>query len=131
MFGFIKSLFVAPEAVSKVIDAVVSAGDAAIYTTEEKATDVLSLVFAGWKDQYTPRAITRRILACIAYAHFFLLIDITVAQILLYYLLGIGSLELIKTLIELIKWIGGLVITPITVFYFGIYLWNQGKSNGK
>lgn len=67
MFKFLKSLFVAPEDISKALGAVIKTGDAMVYTKEEKAQD--SLKSDEWWLKYQeatlPQNRARRLIAVI------------------------------------------------------------------
>lgn len=130
MIKFFKSLFVAPENISKGVDALISAGDAIVYTKEEKATDALSQILAGWKDQYGPRAVTRRLLALMFAASFIFDLKVVLIQAIWFYTMDIGSKDLLFFLIQLIKYQAYVILT-ITTFYFGSYGWERIKLLGK
>ena len=82
--GLLKWFTTGGEAVEKVTDAVINAGDALVYTDEEKEIDQQKRRELYFKflelsrDESSIKSVTRRILAFAVFGHWFLFLDIAV-----------------------------------------------------
>ena len=83
--------------------------DGAFYTAEEKGDMSKSL-----QDEFTPRAITRRILAVIILAHFFIHIDLWV------WFAWRDNPNMVKELKEILT-MESTIALAVVIFYFGYY----------
>ncbi len=122
MWGFIGRLFgtktgmdTAVGMVGKAVDGIISGVDASFYTPEEKAGDIAKMVFT-LQDQFTPRSVSRRILAFL-FASIF-----SVAFLVALVFTCFKNFIIVKAIIELVvafqlPWI----IMSIIIFYFGYY----------
>ena len=97
--------------------------DALVYTNEEKISDVKDMVFK-LQDQFTPRAISRRILA-IMFTTVFLGLCI-VAVIFACF----GATAIVNDIINIaIAFHLGWIMLSIVAFYFGFYQWGKLKKS--
>lgn len=122
LFGTAKGMDTAVGMVDKSVSGIISGVDAMVYTKEERAHDISKMVFK-LQDQFTPRAISRRIIAfmftgifCIS---FLSALVFTCFQ----------KIVVTKAIIDLVvafqlPW----VIITIVIFYFGYYGIKQMKE---
>jgi len=115
LFGTAKGMDTAVGMVDKSIGGIINGIDAAIYTKEEKAGDIAKMVFT-LQDQFTPRAISRRILAFM-FASIFSAAFITALVFTCF-----KNFTIAKAIIDLVvafqlPWI----IMTVVIFYFGYY----------
>ena len=102
-------LFGTEKGLEKGLDMISKGIDGAFYTGDEKSEMAKSL-----QDEFTPRAITRRVLAIIVIAHFFIHIDLWV------YFAWTNNVNMVKELKEILTMEGKLAMAVI-IFYFGYY----------
>lgn len=107
--GFFGRLFGTESGLEKGLEMINKGVDGAFYTSEEKGDMAKSL-----QDEFTPRAITRRILAVIVIVHFFVHINLWV------WFAWRGNANMVKELKEILTIEGKLALTVI-IFYFGYY----------
>ncbi len=93
----------------KGLDMIAKGADALHYSDEEKSETGRDL-----QDEFTPRAITRRILAVIVIGHFFIHVDLWV------WFAWRGNANMVKELKEMLAMEGRLALAVI-IFYFGYY----------
>ena len=123
LFGTDKALSDGMGILKKVTGGVVDGIDAAWYTTEEKSRDIIK-VLLSLQDQFTPRSISRRILACMFTAVYLCLVLITALFACL------GYSDIVNSIISIIKAFElGWIQLTIIIFYFGYY--GAGKMMGK
>lgn len=109
MLSFLGRLFGTEKGLQKGLDMIDKGIDGAFYTSDEKSEMAKSL-----QDEFTPRAITRRILAVIIIAHFFVHIDLWV------YFAWVDNAVMIRELKDMLAIEWKLALTVI-IFYFGYY----------
>lgn len=125
MWGFLGRLFGTSKGMDTalgIVNKVSSGVDALVYTEEEKAGAIAKMVL-GLQDQFTPRAISRRIIAFMFTAVF------CSAFIVALIFTCFSKLGVAKAIIELtvafqLPWI----IVSIIIFYFGYYGLKQLKG---
>lgn len=122
VLGTDKGLEVGVKIIDKSVGGIISGIDAAFYTSEEKAHDIKEMIFK-LQDQFTPRAISRRILA-IMFTVVFLGI-VTTAVIFACF----GKTTTVKDIILVAEAFQmGWIMLSIIAFYFGYYGWQQIKG---
>lgn len=107
--GLLGRLFGTVAGLEKGLDMISKGADALHYSPEEKSEMAKSL-----QDEFTPRAITRRILAVIVILHFFLHVDLWV------WFAWRGNTEVVGELEKILGVEWKLALTVI-IFYFGYY----------
>jgi len=125
LFGTAKGMDTAVGMIDKTVGGIISGIDKSFYTNEEKAGDIAKMVFT-LQDQFTPRAISRRIIAFM-FAGIF-----SVAFITALVFTCLKMFTVTKAIIDLVvafqlPWI----IISIIVFYFGYYGFKQIKAEKK
>lgn len=125
LFGTSKGMDTALGMVDKTVGGIISGLDVAFYTKEEKAKDIATMVFK-LQDQFTPRAISRRIIAFMFASVF------CCAFIVALIFTCFQKFAIVKAIIELvIAFKLPIIILSIIVFYFGYYGWKQIKGGDK
>jgi hypothetical protein len=123
--GIWATLFGSPKAVEDITSGIINAGDALVYTAEEKATFTKEVLFK-LQDQWMPRAISRRLIAFMITAVFciFMLTSLVFACF--------KQPEIVQAIINTAKafQLGWLQIT-IVVFYFGYYGFKMQQEKPK
>lgn len=122
IFGTPKAVSDAGEIAKTVTGGIVSGIDKAFYTEEEKAENSLTRfqliadLIKSLQDQFTPRAISRRIIAFM-FCSVFLLAFLTCLIFLF-----LGKLDMIKAIVDLVNaFLLGEIVLTIIFFYFGYY----------
>lgn len=114
MMNFFKSLFSAPEVVSKATDAVIKTGDALVFTDEERS--VANQKILDWTLKFHEASkgsnIARRYLA-VMFSGVFLLLVVATAIVV-----GLGLSETADRLMELITETLVVPVGMIITFYF-------------
>ena len=123
LFGTKKGMDTAVGMVDKSVSGIISGIDAAFYTNEEKANDISKMVL-GLQDQFTPRAISRRLIAFM-FTSVFCGAFVTALVFTCFKMYTVT-----KSIIDLViafqlPWI----IMTVVVFYFGYY--GISKIKGK
>jgi len=118
LFGTSKGMDTALGMANKAVDGI----DALVYTKEEKANDIAKMVFK-LQDQFTPRAISRRIIAFMFSAVF--CSTFTIALVFTCF----SKFDVVNAIVDLtvsfqLPWI----IVSIIIFYFGYYGLKQLKG---
>ena len=120
IFGTEQALETGLKTVEKATDGIIAGIDKAFYTDEEKMSDQISLtkfrmdMVKSLQDEFTPRALTRRVLAIIILGHVFLHID---AAIACFILRMSGAVDFILKLVDAEMTLASIV----AFFYFGYY----------
>lgn len=109
--GIIGKIFGSTKSMETAVSGGISLLDNAFHTDQEKTVERIEMV-KSLQDQFTPRSITRRILAVIIYANMFLHINVYLFKPSLFHSIDDAKEILIKE-IEL-----GMIVT---FFYFGYY----------
>lgn len=125
LFGTAKGMDTALGMVDKVVGGTISGIDALVYTKEEKANDIAKMVFK-LQDQFTPRAISRRIIAFM-FASIF-----SISFLVALVFTCLSKFKVVDAIIKLVvafqlPWI----IISIIIFYFGYYGFKQIKGGDK
>ena len=107
--GLLGRLFGTVTGLKQGLDMISNGADAMHYSAEEKGDMAKSL-----QDEFTPRAITRRIIAVIIILHFFVHVDLWV------WFAWRGNEVMIKELQTMLTMEGKLAMAVI-IFYFGYY----------
>jgi hypothetical protein len=127
LFGTEKVVEAGVEVVKKATDGIIDGIDAAFYTEEEKAKDLSEItkmrmaMVKDLQDEFMPRALTRRLLACIVFGNVFLHIN---AAIVLFVM---GKHEAVEFILKLVGEEMTLA-SIIAFFYFGYYGIQQIKG---
>jgi hypothetical protein len=125
LFGTAKGMDTALGMVDKTVGGVISGIDAAFYTKEEKAKDIATMVFK-LQDQFTPRAISRRLIAFMFTSIF------CIAFIVALVFTCLEKYAIVNAIIKLIVAFKlPIIILSVIVFYFGYYGWKQIKGGDK
>lgn len=115
LFGTDEALKHGAEMAHEATSGIIAGIDAAFYTKEENVRDVKEVLFK-LQDQYTPRSISRRLIAII----FTLVFCIFALTALVFACLGYAPI--VKSIIEVAAAFSlGTVMLTIVVFYFGYY----------
>ena len=115
LFGTDEALKHGVEAAHEATGAIISGIDAAFYTKEETVEDIKYILFK-LQDQFTPRSISRRMIAII----FTLMFCIFAITALVFACFGAG--EVVNAIISVAGAFSlGTIMLTIVVFYFGYY----------
>ena len=122
MIGFLGKLFGTDVALkegakiaSKATGGIISGLDAAFYTKEENVRDIKEVLFK-LQDQYTPRSISRRLIALIFTSVYCLFALVTLAFACYGKMLVVGSIIKVAGAYSL-----STIMITIVIFYFGYY----------
>lgn len=122
VLGTDKGLEKGVDIIDKSVGGVIAGIDAAFYTNEEKAHDIKEMIFK-LQDQFTPRAISRRILA-IMFTSVFLGIVVTSVIFACF-----GRTTVVTDIIAVAAAFQlGWIMLSVVAFYFGYYGWQQIKG---
>ena len=115
LFGTKKGMDTALGMADKAVGGVISGIDAAWYTNEEKARDIKEILFK-LQDQFTPRSISRRLIAFLFVATF------CVAFLVALVFTCLKQTDITTNVINLtIAFKFPYIIITIVIFYFGYY----------
>ena len=131
LFGTDAALEAGAEVVKKSTAGIISGIDAAFYTKEEQIADIKE-VLIKLQDQYTPRSVSRRLIAVMVCGVFCAYCLAALAVILcgLIFDLTIGpTIEALVMIADKLN-IPWIILTVFT-FYFGYYGWKKVKETQK
>lgn len=122
IFGSKKAISDAGEVAKNVSSGIVAGIDKAFYTSEEKAEnaakrfETISTLIIALQDQFTPRSISRRVVAVVFCLNF------TIAFLLSVGLAAFGKTDAVNLVVEVVRvYMLGQIILTIIFFYFGYY----------
>ncbi len=125
LFGTDKALEEGIKTVGTSVTGVISGIDAAFYTKEEKVNDIKEVLFK-LQDQYTPRSMSRRILA-VMFA-----IDFSILMLTALIFACFGKTDIVARIIEVANAFSmGTIMLTVIVFFFGYYgvqKYNESKK---
>ena len=126
LFGSDSALESGSRIAEKATTGIISGIDKAFYTDEEKAdinlkmVDMSSKVLLGLQDQFTPRAISRRIIA------FLFSISFCAAFITAIIFACLDDTSIVDNIVHVVKVFDmGVIMGTIIIFYFGNYLMDK------